>query len=274
MAIENHILAPYFSARLDKYGEKIDAIAAAMGIEHFIPIQFAMQVPVKAFRYTAPSGGVEGYLKAHATIMEFPATCFGGMIVVEKNAAFISEIDPDDCDGESGEYQPFECGPDKIPVDHAMLARCDVKILDNAMALDEDGNRVACPNIYEIGKPYKEDTLPIWIRPTPQDDAEAAQTELATDDEAADPATEGECREYTVEVFILEQADENGVKVRDLSQFVVDGKSLLKADIILNGYVLYKPECRMKLYCTEPLHPPTPPCTLISKILDDVQKQF
>lgn len=273
MAIENHILGEPFKARLNRYGEKLDAIALAMGIEHFIPVQYAMQVPVKAFRYTAPAGGVEGYLKATAPLQVFKATCFGGMIVLEKNAAFISEIDPDDCDGE-GEYQPFECGPDKIPVSHPMLARADIKILDNAKAADDEGVMQPCPNIHEIGKPYKEDTLPLWIRPTPQDDAEAAQTELATDDESADPPEEAECRIYNAEVFILEQQDENGVKVRDLSQFVVQGKSLLKVDVVLNGYLLYRPACRMRKFCTEPLNPPTPPCDLITEILTGIQQQF
>ena len=301
--IENHILAKYFEARLDQLGLKIAAIAQAMGISGFIPEQFALQVPIKEFAYTAPTEGAEGYLKATVEIMPFPATCFGGMMVVEKNVEWISELDPDDCDGvaikeavkapakpakkaplkalkalradELPTYTPFECGPGSIPVSHPMFARADIKILDNAVAIDENGDRNPCPNIHEIGKSYKEDTLPIWIRPTPMTDAEALLTELASDEEAADPPAEAECRKYFVEVFVLEQQMADGMPIRDLSQWIDGSDSLLKADVVLNGYLLYKPSCRMKLFCTEPLFPPvTPPCDIIADILDKVQKQY
>jgi len=267
MGVENHILAPYYATRLDQLGAKINAIAVAMGLTHYIPVPWALQVPIKNFRYTAPAGEIEGYLNAVKTLPAFPASCFGGFLITEENAVWISELDFDD-----DTYPKLDL-PEKIPNSHPMLARADLKILDNAYMM-VDGVRTLCPNPHKIDKSYKEQTLPVWLRPSPATDSEAAKTELSTDDEAAVPPAEAIARVYTVEGFVLEQKMEDGTKIRDLSKFVVGGKSMIKLDLVLNGYLLFSPSCRFKLFGPESFEVPSAPCDVVKLIKTQTQQLY
>lgn len=267
MGVENHILAPYYATRLDQLGAKINAIAVAMGLAHYIPVPWSLQVPVKDFRYTAPNGGIEGYLKASKVLPTFPASCFGGFLITEENAVWIAELDFDDKD-----YPHLDL-PERIPNSHPMLARADIKILDNAYVMI-NGVRTSCPNPHKIDKSYKEQTLPIWLRPTPATETEAGKTELSGDDEAASPASEAISRVYNVEGFVLEQTLETGTKVRDLSKFVVNNVSHIKLDVVLNGYLLFSPLCRFKLFGPEQFAPPSQPCDVVKLIKTQTQQQY
>jgi hypothetical protein len=269
MGVENHIISPYFAARLDQLGSKIQAIATAMGLTHYIPVPWSLQVPVKNFRYTAPTGAIEGYLKASKDILSFPASCFGGFLILEENAVWITDVDPDD-----KSYPALDL-PEKIPNSHPMLTRADIKILDNAYTM-VNGVRTSCPNAHKIDKSYKEQTLPIWLRPTPTTSSEAAKTELSTDDEAANPPDEAIARVYNVEGFVLEQTKEDGTKVRDLTKFLASDpvKSKIKLDVVLNGYLLFSPNCRFKLFGPEQFEVPSAPCDVVSLIKMMTQQQY
>jgi hypothetical protein len=269
MAIEDHILAPYYSARLDQIGAKIQAVADAWGIPHFIPVPWALQIPIPNFRYTAPGEHTPGYLKATKKLPGFPASCFGGFVILEENAVWITQIDIDD-----PQYPTLDL-PDVIPNSHPILARADIKILDNAYTM-VDSTRTECSNVHKIDKSYKEQVLPIWIRPTPANAEEASKTELATDEESANPAVEALARQYIAEAFILEQTMEDGTKIRDLSKFVsAQGKSLIKLDLVLNGYLLFNPNCRFRLFGPTGFSVPSVPgCDLVNAIKEATQLQY
>jgi hypothetical protein len=117
------------------------------------------------------------------------------------------------------------------------------------------------------------------LRPTPANAEEASKTELATDEESAYPAVEALSRQYTAEAFILEQTMEDGTKVRDLSKFVtLDGAttySLIKLDLVLNGYLLFNPNCRFRLFGPTGFSVPSVPgCDLVKAIKEATQLQY
>jgi len=265
--IENHILASYYQNRMDDIRTKVNAIAGAMGLTSgFIPIPTAIQVPLIDFRYVAKSGDIPAYLWAKKVLPHFDARCFGGFIVLEQNFNAFSQIDPDS-------YEPVD-PPIRIPATHEIFCRGDILIYDNGVYGD---NRDECENKYKIGKPYKEQTLPFWIRPHPTTPEYANLTELPADPESASPPEEAITREYYLELHVTEQEFEDGTPIRDFSNFVsAQGKSLLKVDEVLNGILLVSPSCFSRKYGATPFSPtpPTPACDIKALLQSTIKNLY
>jgi len=265
--IDDHILASYFDRRMDAIRAKVDAIALAMGLSNgYVPIPVAMQVPLIAFDYLLDEENNVHYLFASKILPAFPATCFGGFVIVEQNFNAFSLIDPD-------EYRSID-PPMRVPASHEMFVRGDIIIRDNAVALEE-GERVDCHNKWKLGKPYKNQTLPVWLRPSPKDATQAAKTELESDKESAFPSvTEAIARRYYLEVNITEEAFENGVPLRDLSEFVVNNLSMLKVDEVLNGILLVNPACISKLFGPTPFDIPDDICDIKDELQETIRMLY
>jgi hypothetical protein len=266
--IENHILASYYQNRMDDIRSKVNAIASAMGLTSgFIPIPTAIQVPLIDFRYVQKGGDNNpAYLWTKKALPHFDAQCFGGFIVLEQNFNAFSRIDPDT-------YEPVS-PPVRIPATHEMFCRGDILIYDNGVYGDD---RKECENKYKIGKPYKEQTLPFWIRPHPTTPEFARLTELTTDPESASPPEEAITREYYLELHITQQEFEDTTPIRDLSKFISSGgKSLLKVDEVLNGILLVSPACFSRKYGPTPFAPvpPTQLCDIKALLQSTIKNLY